>query len=437
MAQPERGERRAGVRWVFAFGLAVGVLALAEVTSFLALWALDGLRPSVSAWREETARVRLPEEGAGERGELPTQVATRNPITLHPFLGFVQDPAVQQPAGWAPIGPQGFRERRSAPGDPASPFVVAIFGGSFADGFAGGGAATLGRALARLPQAAGREVRVVGFAIPGYKQPQQLMALILMLALSERIDLVINLDGFNDVVLPVAENLRAGTNPFYPRFWPELAHSAADPRREVLVGEISYLRKRRAKGARLCAHGILAYSATCHLVWRSLDGGLTRRIARAERERVELPAAERSFAVTGPPYAETSPEATYRDLAAFWGRCSTLMHQLCSARGIPYFHFLQPNQYVAGSKPMGAEERRIALDPQQPYRPFAEQGYPYLIEEGRRLTASGVRFFDLTSAFAEYRERVYADNCCHVNNRGTEILAEAIGARIVENLARP
>ena len=44
---------------------------------------------------------------------------------------------------------------------------------------------------------------------------------------------------------------------------------------------------------------------------------------------------------------------------------------------------------------------------------------------------SGVRFADLTLVFADVQETVYADDCCHFNERGCELIARAL-ARALE-----
>jgi len=55
---------------------------------------------------------------------------------------------------------------------------------------------------------------ILGF--PGYKQPQQLLALAYFLSLGAEYDLIINLDGYNDIVLPVTDNYNLGSTPFSP-----------------------------------------------------------------------------------------------------------------------------------------------------------------------------------------------------------------------------
>jgi hypothetical protein len=37
------------------------------------------------------------------------------------------------------------------------------------------------------------------------------------------------------------------------------------------------------------------------------------------------------------------------------------MRALCRGNGIPFFVFLQPNQYLPGRKPMGREEQAVAI----------------------------------------------------------------------------
>jgi hypothetical protein len=45
---------------------------------------------------------------------------------------------------------------------------------------------------------------------------------------------------------------------------------------------------------------------------------------------------------------------------------------------------------------------------------------------GRSLVATGVRFTDLTGAFATHAEAIYTDSCCHVNARGNAIVADLV-----------
>ena len=46
-------------------------------------------------------------------------------------------------------------------------------------------------------------------------------------------------------------------------------------------------------------------------------------------------------------------------------------------------------------------------------------------------------FHDLTMIFADVGEPVYADNCCHLNPRGDQIMGRTIGQAIIQSLTHP
>jgi hypothetical protein len=124
----------------------------------------------------------------------------------------------------------------------------------------------------------------------------------------------------------------------------------------------------------------------------------------------------------------------YEDLVQIWEASSTQMQALCTANGIQYFHFLQPNQYDRGSKPLNDTERKTAFLEDYPYRRGVDQGYPLLKAAGKRLIASGEHFVDLTDIFKTTHETIYADTCCHFNERGNEIIAIRIAESILESI---
>ncbi len=112
------------------------------------------------------------------------------------------------------------------------------------------------------------------------------------------------------------------------------------------------------------------------------------------------------------------------------------MHELSSAHGIPYLHFLQPNQYLPGSKPFSAEERSIAFNSDSPYRRWVPLAYPLLRQAGQRLAARGVDFKDLSSLFAGVTKTVYKDDCCHMNAQGNAFISEVVGKQILSATPR-
>jgi hypothetical protein len=177
---------------------------------------------------------------------------------------------------------------------------------------------------------------------------------------------------------------------------------------EERVGELAFLRRRRAERAEAFAAAVWRRSPTAALVWRALDRRAATAVAAAERrvEDWERP-RRRPFVSRGPDFSHPSRSDLHRDLAAFWARSSRQMHDLAIARGIAYAHFLQPNQYVPGSKPLSAEERRSGFKEGHPYQAPVVEGWPHLAAAGEELRESGVAFHDLTGLFADHRETLY------------------------------
>lgn len=344
---------------------------------------------------------------------------------VHPYMGYVYDPTVEtsSPYGISDVSPV---QRRSA-----DKVIVGIFGGSFADDIAyfterGGLADQL------APSFPGREIVIVKATIGGYKQPQQAMAFTYFTVLGGEFDLVINVDGFNDVALPPVENL-PNTNPFFPRQWHLRTRTVPDTELVGTIGEIRNLDALATTWSRWFNWGLLRYSVTANTIWRVGDQ-LLYRAAVARRAKLPKMARGGDYVATGPAVTFASDDELYGALARVWAESSYEMHAVAAAKGARYFHFLQPNQYVDGSKPMGEEERGIAIKEDHSYAVSVRKGYPVLQRLGQDLAQRGVNFVDLTKVYASTRDTVYSDNCCHVNAEGRRLVVAAIARAIAAGL---
>ncbi len=117
------------------------------------------------------------------------------------------------------------------------------------------------------------------------------------------------------------------------------------------------------------------------------------------------------------------------ELASLWAEGARLMHQTCRARGIPFFHVLQPNQYHS-RKAFSAAELNIAISRTSAYGDGVRAIYPELVSRMRRFDWNA---FDATDVFDGCPEIVYSDNCCHYNRLGNSILGQFILTRMVAN----
>jgi hypothetical protein len=266
------------------------------------------------------------------------------------------------------------------------------------------------------------------------KQPQQLLVLEYVLVLGARFDAVVNVDGFNEVVLPFTDNRPFGVALHYPRSWPKYASKGLDLSGQVLLGRTDDLRRRRAERAERLAGSFLGRSAVALLVWSALDGRDQARLTALEEElRAHFADEERARGLqeSGPPESFADSEAALRGAVSLWREGSFQLARTCAANDIAYLHVLQPSQYYAGGRTFTPWERDHALSaPDHAYRRHAEAGYPLLVEAGRELIREGVPFADFTRLFDDESRTVYRDDCCHLNDYGYARLAEAIAAAL-------
>ena len=414
-------------RWkrvVFSLLLLLVVVAMVETLSKIVGSAVLGRafsRPRLQARRDALATSEGRVTGAANVGWMQDEM-------LHPYLGFIPSVRPGHGADFAAAAP-GAVHRRGP-----DRIVVAVVGGSFAQFFAEKGMPHLAARLGDLPAFRGKQIDVVHLATGGYKEPQQLMTIAYMLALGAEFDLVLNIDGFNDVVMYPTENARAGVFPAYPRRWHQrvegVLHGGA---LRIMLARVA-LEQRRAALARTFRAFPLRVSYTADLVYALMDGRLERQTVETDRRLLEEEQRTLPLVATGPPLTFPSDEAMFAHLAGVWSRSSRAIHGLGAVHGFRYYHFLQPNQYLSESKTMSAVERETAWNAGSPYRRAVDPGYRALRAAARALTDAGVRFTDLSPVFADHPEPLYNDSCCHVNDRGNAIVADRIFEAIRRDL---
>jgi hypothetical protein len=349
--------------------------------------------------------------------------------TSHPYLGYVlndlAEPSAWHRLGWpAPkVNRFGFEGLDFDADVPQGTLRVGLFGGSVAKMLALSN--HLQKALNARDDAP--PSTVFACALNGYKQPQQLFLLMYLLALGIKWDVVINLDGFNEVALFEPENARQGVHPLYPRAWYSRVSRGRDGRATSLSLLIQSLDRTAAWLNAHSATGLRQVFRRLALIATALGRGARRRLGQ------HLNHANGNIlgaVARGPGRPSSNLNVVYDELATVWFRSSLLMRNACDAHGAQYVHALQPNQYVAGSKPMGEAEQRVAVRETHPYRLGVTRGYGRLRARGVQLSDAGVQFVDLTQVFQSVHEPVYADSCCHLNDLGHHLLGGALAAAV-------
>lgn len=433
---------RAVRRTAAAGAMLLLVLLGAEAAGWVAYRAITGKAFSyLGSTQEESGVVDGPVSTTGP-GAPRDDAWTLDREMIHPFLGFTQNPGITVvPDGdgvrvRSPITEHGFFDfdaMAEPPDARGRPVVVALVGGSVMVHLAKDAAPLLARRLMRGGRWPGRRVLVVNWANPGYKQPQQALTVAYMASLGAVPDVVVNLDGYNDLVLGYTENLRSGVFPFFPRRWDWRVRGLPDLATQRLAGEVVAWRRLRQEWRHLVRESPWSRSAVVSTGALHVERWLGSHEAAAHRRLLEEVAAPPShdYLRQGPPVESWSEDEYLEAAVAVWQRSSRTLAALTRDLGVDYLHALQPNQYDAGSKPMARAERVVALADNRTAGRLVAAGYPRLSRAGAELAAGGVNFLDLRLVFQGVEEPLYVDACCHVDRRGSEILARALADELL------
>jgi len=360
--------------------------------------------------------------GAADLGEEGTDIGGTQNVgsVLSPFVGVDQA---------ALLDDYSTRAKYFEGPEAGENFDVLVLGGSVAAILVQQASEALQEALAEDPRLAGREVRVHGQARPGFKAPQTSILCQLLFQLGWRPDLVVLLDGFNEVAMG-NENRVMGGHPLYPSIvvWTHLA-----PETDLRTSDIDQLvelQLAQRSSRRLLEATLRLGLYHSALASRSMDSLLTRPEARRARA---LRALEPPREAGGLPLALRGPtppsdfEAGLDAILRIWVESSTSLAAACDTRDIPFIHVLQPTLYDVGAKPITPNEARTGrISPA--WKEGVIGGYPRLREQGQELRRRGVEFFDGSRIFETWTGDLYYD-CCHLTPPGSETLARFIAER--------
>ena len=372
--------------------------------------------------------------------EAPGQGLTA--VGLHPYFGPTHRPGIPfdlppelQSAEAGPVVATnnfGFASRYDYPVPKTNErqFVIGLFGGSVGAFFCRIGATRLEEDLRQNAFFRNRELVTLCFSHEGYKQPQQLLVLSYFLSIGQPFDLVINIDGFNEVALG-AINDRYGWDVSMP------SHEHLDPLINLVnqatltpakLDSLSRIMRDRRWLNGLAERSNRTRFASVEFVLRQ-SHQIVARWYRAELVRFDsLPSnpPESSLIHVTPKTKDRAGRDVFATIAADWHAASTLMNQMLTTRSVPYVHVLQPNQYYT-SRRFSDDERKVALNPGSPFKPGVERGYPLLEKTLEPAGVSAVHIFD------EEKAAVYVDDCCHYTLTGNRILADAVAKAVLSS----
>jgi hypothetical protein len=269
------------------------------------------------------------------------------------------------------------------------------------------------------------------------KQPQQLIELAVLLAMGQRIDLAVNIDGYNEFALGM-HNLAAGLHPILPPagimrgLANEVSGLEGSPEHYRLACEVLEARtqvRQQTERSAAARTGLTYGVAHTRAV---LARSALAKSAMAYEIFMHTASAAKVDGRLSLDMAAPKPEDPIQDLFDLWLRSSNEMRALAAAGATRYLHIVQPNQYFSRHR-FSEHEKRIAVSTSLPIG--LDRGYA-LIEQrmpelARLDIVSAIDLFDAVEG------EVYADDCCHFNGPGETLFAEYVAKEIAGRLARP
>ena len=364
---------------------------------------------------------------------------------FHPFFGFIQNPSPDFRPGFK-INNYGFISPYDYPFKKfkKNQFVIGIFGGSVASDFSIFQIQNkiLPQYLKQVPGLQDKEFVILSFATGGYKQPQQLLILNYFLALGQELDLVINIDGFNEVALSNLNNKNQINlaMPSIQHISPltSLANNSLSVKAMQATIRIKENKTRINEGLESLQHcSLAACDALTSVYVQNLVNNYRKDIIAFEKERSKKQKDdEESVIYINKNKSILEDSAAFEQMSWNWAKSSIFMHKILSASNVPYFHVLQPNQYYQTKRVFGEAEKRIAFNKETPYAKAVELGYPAILGKFPNLQKNNINILNGVKVFDKTKDAVYVDSCCHYNKAGEVIFSNYVGSSILESLRK-
>lgn len=348
---------------------------------------------------------------------------------LHPYLGFIHKPDNN-------YNEFGFLSQNPVLTKTDTTINICLTGGSVAKQLFQFSGDEIKYQVSQINEFTGKKINLVLVALGGFKQPQQMLAINYLLSLGAEYNFVINIDGFNEVVLPYADNLPFNLHPSFPRHWNVYSRKSLDKNLAVNFGKQAFLVEQMENHRKKFSRSLFRFSNFGLFIWKIQDQEIKINFQESEIQmRENLTRADHSTQSNGPGFVFHDTLDFFSAQVHYWSACSQLMNDLSEKNDFTYFHFLQPNQYVEGSKQLSREELENAYEQGEfNYKEAVRIGYPLLSEEGKILVQKQVRFQDLTQIFKHEKKTVYSDKCCHFNKKGYDVIAGKIAEAIATSI---
>ncbi|HXM33744.1 MAG TPA: hypothetical protein VN920_01020 [Pyrinomonadaceae bacterium] len=246
--------------------------------------------------------------------------------------------------------------------------------------------------------------------------------------------MAINIDGFNDVLFSYLNN-KFGVEMSMPNSHVvlplvDLANKDLAPKELTLSLEILQLKSQLIDELTELENSRLATCYTQRWLWVQYLFNQYQKKTVAFNELKRRGPAESSLVYVNSVEKPLADTEAYEQVANLWANSSLAMKEQLSARHVPYFHFIQPNQYYPTNRHFSEEEKKIAFSEGNASKEVVPLGYAKLLARLHTLQQSGVKIFNEVNVFDDAKDIVYLDNCCHFTQNGKSIFAAHLAQSI-------
>lgn len=352
-------------------------------------------------------------------------------FAVHPYTGYVMEKDTHNRL-WKEYGFLAEIDPFRASANPKLA-IVALTGGSVVEYLFPNDEARnkLRGYLQKLPAFRDKKIVLIMLGMAGYHEPQQLMAVTYYLSQGGRLDMLLNVDGFNELYYP-QELYNEKIFPAYPSLWPEIYAEQYNANYLTDLAHIGLMKEVRYRTA--VAFKYVNFSITAEILWDMLDRAMLDNLSSAQLDMLTVQDRKNvPYFVSGPTTMQGAPkEDMYNFQMTLWKSSSLQLHYLAQGNHFQYFHFLQPNPYADQSKSMTPEELQDAFsnghNSQMSIVAKLHSSQQKALED---LRAQGVNTYDLTHIYSDSKESIYTDEFSHTTDLGKMMLVDAIGQRIV------
>ncbi len=259
------------------------------------------------------------------------------------------------------------------------------------------------------PKLQNKKIKILNFSYSGYRQPQQFILFSFFL---DKLDYAINLDGANELSGKLA--------PHFPQYFPTLMAS-----RLYFSGNTfsSKIKQAETFKAYLLVNKINSYLKENQIIFSTVRSFLKSfNIYLWKKIEIDLLQQEKdvdSF------WALPDQKSMMIKNIEIWSNFVRRQAALSKAFGVNTIFVIQPLPFSKVKKLSIEESQFIQQLPSEQLLYF-QSGYALMQNEVSTLRNMGISIYDANSIYANTIDSVFIDACCHLNQKGTQLLLDGV-----------